>query len=123
MGRPRDLGKRRFWGAQLRTWQQSGLTQAEFCRRQGLDRRRLHFWKDLLDKERSTRPAPATTPVPPPVRFVPVGVGASVLRSTGPESSAIGAALTLVTGAYRIEIRDEFRADTLIRLLATLEHR
>jgi len=123
MGRPRDLGKRRFWGAQLRAWQQSGLTQAEFCRRQGLDRRRFHFWKDLLDKERSTRPAPVATPVLPPVRFVPVTVGPSALRFTAPESSPIGAALTLVTGAYRIEIGDDFCADTLARLLTTLEQR
>ena len=122
MGRPRDLGKRRFWGAQLRAWQQSGLTQADYCRRQGLDRRRFHFWKDLLERERSPEPMPAAAPVLPPVRFVPVPVGPLT-----PMSAASGgsprATLTLVTGAYRIEISDEFRTDTLVRLLTTLERR
>ena len=122
MGRPRDVGKRRFWGAQLRAWQQSGLTQAEYCRRQGLDRRRFHFWKDLLERERSPEPVPAAAPALPPVRFVPVPVGPPTPRSAasgGPPCTA----LTLVTGVYRIEISDEFRADTLARLLTTLERR
>ena len=123
MGRPRDLGKRRFWGAQLRAWQQSGLSQAEFCRRQGLDRRRLHFWKDLLERERSPGPAPAVDPVCPPVRFVPVTVGLPASMSTAPGGWASGAALTVITGTYRIEVRDDFRADTLVRLLTTLERR
>jgi len=123
MGRPRDLRKRRFWGAQLAAWQQSGLTQAEFCRRQGLDRRRFHFWKDLLERERSAESAPAAEPVLPPARFVPVTVGLPTPMSTAPESSAVGAALTVVTGAYRIEVGDDFRTDTLTRLLTALERR
>jgi len=123
MGRPRDPGKRRFWGAQLTAWQQSGLTQAEFCRRQGLDRRRFHCWKDLLERERSAEPAPAAAPVLPPVRFVPVTVGLPTPMSTAPGGSPTRATLTLVTGAYRIEVGDNFNADTLARLLTTLEHR
>ena len=123
MGRPRDLGKRRFWEAQLRAWQQSGLSQAEFCRRQGLDRRRLHFWKELLERERSPGPVPAGPPAPPPVRFVPVTVGLPTVPCAAPAGWASGAALTVITGTYRIEVRDDFRADTLVRLLTTLERR
>jgi len=122
MGRPRDVGKRRFWGAQLRAWQQSGLTQAEFCRRQGVNRHRFHCWKDLLERERLSEPVPTTAPVLPPVRFVPVTVGPPTPMSAASGGST-RAALTLVTDAYRIEISDDFRTDTLARLLATLEHR
>ncbi len=122
MGRPQDVGKRRFWGAQLRAWQQSGLTQAEFCRRQGLNRHRFHFWKVLLERERLSEPVLAAAPVLPPVRFVPVTVGPPTPMSAASGGSC-RATLTLVAGAYRIEISDEFRADTLARLLTTLERR
>ena len=115
-------GNAGFGGAQLRAWQQSGLTQAEFCRRQGLNRHRFHCWKDLLERERLSEPVLAAAPVLPPVRFVPVTVGPSTARSAAPGGSP-RPALTLVTGAYRIEVGDDFRTDTLARLLTTLEQR
>jgi len=87
-----------------------------------LNRHRFHVWKDLLERERLSEPVPTTAPVLPPVRFVPVPVGAPTAMSAAPGGSA-RAALTLVTGAYRIEVGDAFRADTLARLLTTLERR
>jgi len=99
------------------------LSQAEFCRRQGLDRRRLHFWKDLLERERSPGPAPAVDPVCAPVRSVPVTVELPTALCAAPGRSASRAALTVVTGTYRIEVGDDFRADTLVRLLTTRERR
>jgi hypothetical protein len=45
IGRPRDLEKQRFWGPQLRAWQESGLIQREFCRRQGFGINTFTTWK------------------------------------------------------------------------------
>lgn len=36
--------KRKIWLAQVKAWKKSGLSQAEYCRRQGLDVRRLRYW-------------------------------------------------------------------------------
>jgi len=62
MGRTMDPEKHRFWRAQLRAWQNSGLTQAEFCRRQGLRAKQFRSWKGRLGGERQA--------VGVPVRFI-----------------------------------------------------
>ncbi|MEW6487395.1 MAG: IS66 family insertion sequence element accessory protein TnpB [Thermodesulfobacteriota bacterium] len=117
MARPKDLEKRRFWGAQLRAWQRSGLTQAEFCRRQGLGRRLFSSWKRRLGSPERAAGGQAA----PPVRFVPVAVRPEV-SAPAPIATHPAAALTVVarTG-HRIEVGDGFTPETLARLLATLE--
>ena len=37
-----------YWKEQLRQWRQSGLSQAEFCRRNGLTTQQLSKWKIKL---------------------------------------------------------------------------
>lgn len=114
MARPRDPEKRRFWEAQLRAWQRSGLTQAEYCRRQGLKRRLFGFWKRRLSLGPQEQP--------PPMRFIPVTIRPDVEAQRPAHAVAATAPLTLVTsGKYRIEIGDGFAPATLGRLLATLE--
>lgn len=130
MGRPRDEGKHRYWSAQLRAWRQSGLTQAEFCRRQGLGRNTFATWKHRLGR-REREPgedlgfADGRRDVSP-VRLIPVTIRSD---AEGPafDPSPAGrpsAALTLVTsGGYRIEVGAGFAPETLARLLASLERR
>jgi hypothetical protein len=111
MGRPRDLEKHRYWGAQIRAWQRSGLTQAEFCRRQEIGRRLFRSWKRRLEVGQPEQEAPA--------RFVAVTVRREPEVNT--MRPPVTAALTVVTGSgYRIEVGDGFTPATLTSLLATL---
>ena len=112
MGRPRDPEKHRYWGAQLRAWHRSGLTQAEFCRRQGIGLRRFGSWKRRLEGGRPGRE--------PQARFVAVAIRPEPEGRTAP-AVAGPAALTVVAGSgYRVEVGDGFAPDTLARLLTTL---
>lgn len=109
MGRPRDPEKHRYWGAQVRAWRGSGLTQAEFCRRQGLRRRLFCSWKRRLVPTPVAREAQA--------RFVAVAIRPE------PEGEQVvpAAPLTVVTATgYRVEVSEGFAPETLARLLTTL---
>ena len=109
MGRRKDPEKHRYWGAQVRAWGRSGLTQAEFCRRQGLRRRLFCSWKRRLVPTQVAQESQA--------RFVTVA-----LRPE-PEGKPIvpAAFLTVVTAAgHRIEVGEGFVPETLTRLLTTL---
>jgi len=114
MGRPKDSEKHRYWEAQLRAWQRSGLTQAEFCRRQGIRPKRFGSWKRRLGVEQQGKDSP--------VRFVAVAIRPEAQRQAGSSPLAtVAAALTVVTGAgYRIEVGDGFTPTTLTSLIATL---
>ncbi len=128
IGRPRDLEKQRLWGAQLRAWQESGLTQAEFCRRQGFVINTFTTWKRRL-RLREQEPVEELGIAHcghegSPVRLIPVRIRPdreAPAFVVGPAGSS-SAPLTLVTsGGYRIEVGDGFAPETLARLLATLE--
>lgn len=113
MARPWDVEKRRFWGAQLDAWQRSGLTQAEFCRRQGIDRRLLGSWKRRLGM------APRGQCLP--VEFIAVPVRPQGDRESAGCAVPPASPLTLVIrGGYRIEVGEGFAPETLTRLLTTL---
>lgn len=115
MGRRSDPEKHRYWEAQVRGWRASGLTQSEYCRRQGIGRKRFGCWKRRLGGE-------ASQGQDLPVRFVPVAIRpeAPGLES-GLSRGARGAALTVVTGeGYRIEVGDGFTPATLVSLVWAL---
>ena len=114
MGRARDLEKHRYWEAQLRAWQRSGLTQAEFCRRQGIRPKRFGSWKRRLGVGQQGQDSP--------VRFVAVAIRPEAQRRAGSRPPAtVVAALTVVTSTgYRIEVGDGFTPATLTSLIATL---
>ena len=38
--------KRRHWGEHIRAWQDSGLSQIEYCRRNALSYHRFVYWRD-----------------------------------------------------------------------------
>jgi hypothetical protein len=127
IGRPRDLEKQRFWGVQLRACLESGLTQAEFCRRQGFGINTFTTWKRRL-RLREMEPVEDLGiadcgPGESPVRLVPVRIRPDVevpAFVTSP-AACLSASLTLVAGdGYRIEVGDGFAPATLARLLATL---
>jgi hypothetical protein len=112
MARSRNPERRRFWEAHLQAWQRSGLTQTEYCGRQGLSRRGFCFWKRRLASLAATERSS--------VRFVPVAIRPDAEVRAADRDVAPATGLTLVTGGYRIEVGDRFVPDTLTRLLSTL---
>jgi hypothetical protein len=55
----------RYWAAQLAAWEQSGLTQAEFCRRRRIKAGSFAWWKRQLlgpSRQRHKEPGKRTRP-------------------------------------------------------------
>lgn len=91
---------RRLWKAHLDKWEESGLSQSEYCRRHDLSRHRFSYWK--------ARIRPQNLPVE--LAQVPSGalnVGPSVLKLNLPQG-------------VQVEIPDNFSQETLERVLVTL---
>jgi transposase len=108
-GKPRDLGKERFWRRMVAQRQRSGMSVRVFCASRGLSEHRFHAWRRVLQE----RDAQA-------VRFVPV----EIVPDEPAPSAAEGAvsALELVLSSGRLlRIGTGFDAATLQRLLALLE--
>lgn len=105
-------GGERYWQAHIGAWQRSGLSQREYCKRQGLQEWALSQWKGRLAKRCH----------PAPINFVPVVASKAPTATGAGDHSRLGQAeLTLVIdGGYRIEIGQGFHDGTLTRLLAVL---
>lgn len=102
-------GRERLWRAHLSAWKRSGLTQREYCKRQGVSEWSFSHWKRRLARSN-----------PSGVSFVPVTVAGSTTGSAG-LSGAHRQSLTLVVGSrYRVEVGDGFSDETLSRLLFVL---
>jgi transposase len=100
--------RERFWRAHVGAWQRSGLTQREYCRRQGLTEWSFSDWKRRL-----ARRSPA------PVSFVPVALRDRLEACDCPAPRQHP--LTVVVGdRYRVEVGEEFCGEALARLLAVL---
>jgi hypothetical protein len=88
--------KKRIWEDHLREWRSSGLSQAEYCRRNGLSVKSFGY-----HKRTHASTAVSLIEVPMPVR-------------SGPLHLHIGQ-------LYRIEIERGFDAQTLHQILLVLE--
>ena len=94
--------KRKFWQAHVKAWKDSNLTQAEYCRRQGLQIHRLCYWVNK-------KPAKSDLPlalVEIPIQKIPVCCDAA-LKLT-------------IDNHYQLEIADHFSPETLEQILQTL---
>ncbi|MHB8483354.1 MAG: IS66 family insertion sequence element accessory protein TnpA [Nitrospiria bacterium] len=96
-------GKNKFWQAHVKGWEQSGISQAEYCRSKGLSLRCFGYWK----KKYFRKPPMAFVPVAVKTSPFPVGLSASSLK-------------LLTRTGFGIEIGDGFKPETLRRLLDTL---
>jgi transposase len=124
-----------YWAEIVRQYRQAGLSQAEFCRRNGVSRSALKNWlykapyRQAVEQE--LRPPTAPDAVPKPrrrtARFVPVALaGDSVSTDPVPRASEPTAALALEVrlGSGRaIAVAPGFDPETLRRLVALLEER
>jgi hypothetical protein len=91
--------RRRSWEYHLEQWQRSGLSQAEYCRRHGLNIKTFRYRKRTIGKSA--------------LCLVEVPLSAPVYVSSRPLRLAVGS-------RYTIEIEAGFDADTLCQLLEVL---
>jgi len=86
----------------IRQWRSSGMTQAEYCRRNELKWSTFHYWRKRL-QEKATAVTLVQVPVSKNLSFQP------------------GQELTLILGdRYKVEIGDDFKPSTLAKLVDTL---
>lgn len=98
------IEKDKFWQAHVVAWEQSGVSQAEYCRRQGLSVKIFGYWKRKFQCNESA------------LTFVPVSIKPAQVTANKSIAS-----LRLVIGSdYSVEISDGFKTETLRRLLDTL---
>lgn len=56
----RDAEKEAYWRKFLTQWRHSGLSQAEFCRRHGLNANTFSSWKTIIRERDAQRPGAGT---------------------------------------------------------------
>ena len=99
--------KNKFWQLHINAWQQSGISQADFCRRHGLNIKIFGYWKRKLYSR------------PEGVSFVPVAI-----KTSHTAYVKTGSSLRVVTSnGLSIEIGDGFNPATLRLLLDTIGQR
>ena len=97
--------KRSYWKQHIDTWQETGLTQAEYCRRHNLKHHQLVYWKKRFLKTEAD------------VSFVPLKLE-DLLDIPARQDQA---SLTLViNNDFKIEIRAGFDAQLLRQLIYVL---
>ena len=76
-----DASKRELWRARLAKWDRSGLSAAEFCRREKISEATFYYWKPRLSGD----PAAIEQGVPAflPVSLKPAALGIEVELPNG----------------------------------------
>ena len=97
--------KRRYWQGHIEFWQQSGLSQAEYCRRNSLPVKSFGYWK-----RRNSRSSKGQ------LNFFPLVLSNPVVR---PGHASLQ--LTLQEKRFAIEIEEDFSPSTLKKLILSLE--
>ena len=106
----RQQGSRAFWQAHVREQKKSGLSRAEYCRRQNLSYHALTYWTCKLSRPRQS--PPILVPVP--------------MQNVQPKASAAeqGTGITITLGGrIAIEVSEHFSPSVLARVISALEGR
>jgi len=99
-----------YWQKHISQWSESGLTQAEYCRRNKLSAAAFHWWKRHLQKKLMARKKPPT-----PMQFVEV-------HSVPPIHAGRNETYEVVLSRGRaIRVDRDFDSDVLKRLIAVVE--
>ncbi len=103
----RCKGKRRFWQVHVHSWEKSGLTQNDYCRRNQLRSNQFCYWKKKLRENTET-----------PVNFIPVPIECKELEVI-PTDSDSGLTL-LLHNEIKIKISNNFSSTTLTKVVTAL---
>jgi hypothetical protein len=101
---PEPQSGKQFWEEQIRRWEASNLTQAEFCRRNGFKSSKFLYWKKKLRNTPKTNISFVQLPMHPP-KDAMIGQGIRLL----------------IRNRFQIEIDPGFDPGTLQKLIFTLE--
>jgi len=107
--RASDPEKANFWREHVAKWRTSALSQAEYCRQNGVSIKSLGYWKRRFERDQQLPSPPVIVPVPPQHLTPPS------LRQEG------GALLVHLGHRFKVEIRGDFFAPVLEKLVHTLE--
>jgi hypothetical protein len=97
--------KRIYWKHHIDSWQETGLTQAEYCRRHNLKHHQLVYWKKRFLKTETD------------VSFVPLKLEGLLDIPEPPDHSAL---YLVIHNHFKIEIRRGFDALLLRQLIFAL---
>ena len=114
------MATRAEWTERVKRWKRSGVSAAEFARREGLKAKQLHWWSWKLG-------ASDTAPLPEQPRFLPVQVVSStaaassssavLVRTSSSGSAATAIEIALPNGRL-VRVPPGFDPATLERVLA-----
>jgi transposase len=105
----RQLSKKAsFWSGHIEAWHRSGLSQGAYCRQHGLSQSSLSYWRSRLGKGDKVSASSVT--------IVPVPLPALSQAAIAP----LEPILLHVGSGFRIEIRGDFAAPVLEKLVRTL---
>lgn len=110
------------WRRVLERWRQSGLPKTEFSRRERISPDVLAWWQAEIHRrdQARRRRTPAARPRPGGAPEQPAFVPVRVIQPPPPPSSGV---LEVLAGGRVVRVRPGFDAETLGRVLATLEGR
>jgi hypothetical protein len=108
------------WREVLERWRRSGLTKTKFSRRERISPDVLAWWQAEIHKRDQVRQhrAPAARPRPGGAPGYSAFLPVRVIQPPPPPSTA---ALEVLASGRVVRVRPGFDAETLGRLLATLE--
>ena len=97
--------KRSYWKQHIDSWQEKGLTQTEYCRRNNLKHHQLVYWKKRFLKTETD------------VSFLPIKLEGLLDIPAPPQSASLSLA---IKNHFKIEIRPGFDAQLLRDLIYAL---
>ena len=107
---------REQWQDIVDGWPKSGLTQAQYCARQGISVTSFQRWRERRRQGADPGNLQTRRGVAAPIRFLPVELHAA------PLAAVTGPALTLVrVNGMRLEVGAGVEAGTLRRVLVVLQ--
>jgi hypothetical protein len=99
-----------YWAAHLKALEQSGLSRAEYCRRNHLSYHALTYWLRKGQTQSNHEMALVPITLPPPTTKKNVNTSSASLKIT-------------LSGGIGVEVGDDFSESALSRLLSVLEGR
>jgi hypothetical protein len=114
----RSKGTREEWAERVRAWEASGLSCAEFARRAKLHAGTLTWWRWRLATESGGRRRARRRRSDAPLRFVEIPSPETASAAREGERG-----IELEVGRVRLRVPEQFRPETLARVLEVLEGR
>ncbi len=97
--------KRSYWRQHIDSWQETGLTQAEYCRQHNLKHHQLAYWRKRFLKAETD------------VSFVPLKLENLLDLPTCQDQTSL---TLIINNQFKIEIRAGFDAQLLQQLIFAL---